>query len=233
MLHIPLFRLSALVFLLLGTTACMTATRGTSAEFYIITEPPGASVVTNLQTKENRKARRADSSIPVEYHRCEETPCSFEVSRRDEFELWIELDGYHKSAACIESEVQLLPTSAAAAQAGAGIGGSQVIVATAAPTTISGAFSTALWAGTAATAGLASATVDTTTGAILGPTPNPLAVELLRIGEEPPAMRHEISPRADMSKINQPDAHAIELEKRELERAKRCVAKLKTVTPPE
>lgn len=233
MLEKPLVRLSALACLVLGTSACMTATRGTSAEFYIITEPPGASVITNLQSKDNRRARRADPNLAIEYHRCEETPCSFEVSRWDEFELWIELEGYYKSAACIESEVQLLPTSAAAAQAGAGIGGSQVIVATATPTTISGAFGTALWAGTAATAGLASATLDTATGAIRGPTPNPLQVELLRLGNEPPAMRHEISPRADMSKVNEPDAHAIELDKRELERAKRCVAKLKTVTPPE
>lgn len=233
MTHTKIIRLTGLALLLAGTTACMTATRGTSAEFYVLTEPPGATVVTNLQTKENRKARKADYTLPVEYHRCEETPCSFEVSRRDEFELWIEMDGYHRSAACIESEVQLLPTAAVGAQVGAGYGGANVIAATATPTSIGGFLNTAMWAGTAATAGLASATVDTATGAILGPTPNPLQVQLLPVGEEPPAMRHEISKQVDRDKINEPDAYAIELEKREFERAKRCVAKLKEVSPPE
>lgn len=226
-------RLGALAILLASSTACMTATRGTSAEFYVLTEPAGATVVTNLQTKDNRKARKADPNLPIEYHRCEATPCTFEVSRRAEFEIWIDKDGYHKSAACIESDVQLLPTSAAAAQAGAGISGSQVIVATATPTTISGTVGTALWAGTVATAGLASATVDTATGAILGPTPNPLQVELLPVGEEPPAMRHKISSQVDPDSVNEPDAYTIELKEREFERAKRCVAKLKEVSPPE
>lgn len=208
-------------------SGCMTATRGTSADLNILTEPPGAKVVTNLETPASKKARRQNKSLDPVHYGCETTPCMISVSRRADFIVWMELEGYHRTAACIESDLQLMPSAAAAGQAGAGYAGGSAIVATAAPTTVGGFLGTALWASTAVTAGLASATIDSATGAILGPTPNPLAVTLMPKDETPPAMRHEISKRADPSKINEPDAHAIEIKKREFERAQRCVANLK------
>lgn len=217
----------SLVATSLVLSGCMTAVRGTSADLHILTEPPGAKVVTNLETPESKKARRQDKSLEAAYYGCETTPCMINVSRRADFIVWMELEGYHRTAACIESDVQLLPTAAAGGQAGAGYAGGSAIVATATPTTINGLLGTALWAGTALTAGVTSATIDTASGAILGPTPNPLAVTLMPKDETPPAMRHKISRKADRSKINAPDAHAIEIKKREYERAQRCVASLK------
>ena len=227
-------RLTALSAIALGLSSlslagCMTATRGTSADFYILTEPPGAKVVTNLETKESKQARKADPSLEPVFHGCAATPCEMNVSRRSNFIAWIEKEGYKRTAACIESNVQLAPTAASLSQAAAGIGTGQAVVATSTISTIPGFIGTAMWASAAVGAGITSATVDTATGAILGPSPNPLAVELMPIGEDAPAIRHRVSNQVDRATINQPDAHTIEVRKNEYERAQRCVAKLQEI----
>ena len=96
---------------LAALSACATVTRGPNVDFNVVTEPAGAKVTTNLLTPDSRRdfarferdgGMDAASFSPV-YFGCEATPCSFEVSRRSEFDVTIERDGYHPVTVSVQS----------------------------------------------------------------------------------------------------------------------------------
>ena len=95
----------------LSMTACATAVRGTHTEFSVATEPPGATVTTDLVTdaskREILRLKRTkeynEETFEPEYYSCSATPCSFNVSRRSEFVVTVDLDGYHPAKVHVTS----------------------------------------------------------------------------------------------------------------------------------
>lgn len=81
------YKLLPVLAVALMTTACATVTRGTTDEFIVETSPPGAQVSTTNNFS------------------CDATPCTFEVSRKDEFDVTISKEGYETSVHSIVSEV--------------------------------------------------------------------------------------------------------------------------------
>lgn len=69
-------RALALVGVALSLPACATITRGSSQEFTVESTPPGARVSTSNGFQ------------------CDATPCTFRMSRKDEFRATVSLDGY-------------------------------------------------------------------------------------------------------------------------------------------
>ena len=95
----------------LSMSACATAIRGTTTEFSVATEPSGASVTTDLETFASRqntmRLKRSgdydEATAEPEFYTCAPTPCSFEVSRRSEFLVTVNLDGYHPATVQVTS----------------------------------------------------------------------------------------------------------------------------------
>ncbi|MCA0399572.1 MAG: PEGA domain-containing protein [Proteobacteria bacterium] len=71
---------------LLALGACATATRGTTNQIQINSEPPGASVTTSLNQQ------------------CT-TPCTITVSRKDEFSVVFSLPGYEDQTIAVKTQV--------------------------------------------------------------------------------------------------------------------------------
>ncbi len=81
--------------------------RGPNVDFHVITNPPGATVTTDLMTPESRReSERLQylvrtgvlddvGDVDVVHYACESTPCEFELSRRSNFTLVVEREGYH------------------------------------------------------------------------------------------------------------------------------------------
>lgn len=65
---------------------CGTITRGTTEQLQILSEPPGAEARTSLG------------------HQCE-TPCTITISRKDEFNVSIEKDGFQRAQVPVITEV--------------------------------------------------------------------------------------------------------------------------------
>ena len=173
----------------LSLGGCATAVRGTSVDFMVATDPSGARVTTDLETRESRSARKANPDLAPVYYGCDVTPCAFEVSRRSNFIVTIEKDGFHTGLMDVESNVDLLGTAATQ-------GGNYV-------TTTAGTAYALSTVGTSGGlfAGLASFTqiivtggavlvgtvaVDVSSGALLGLDPNPLNVQLIPEDEPVP-----------------------------------------------
>ena len=195
--------LSVIAMLLLP--ACATVIRGPNVEFNVVTEPPGASVTTDLKTGEmlehERRNRRLvkysyldESEVtPVveDYHGCEPTPCKMQISRRSEFLATITLPGYHPMTVDITSgfgkgEPTKATGGAIISAAGGYVLAQTVISATLTPwvaiTGLGGVGSGV--AGSAATTaatgvGVSFLMVDVISGAMLDVRPNPLVVILV------------------------------------------------------
>ena len=176
---------------LLLTSACATVARGPNADMVVDTEPPGATVTTDLPAKGKLAAGRG----------CAPTPCTFEVPRRAKFLMTVEREGYEPYEVGVIStrhKESLDANLRGAGGMGAGMG--MAIGATGAAygfggTTVIAAGAVAA-ASVAAGVGLISLGVDGATGALLNPNPNPVFIELapegVEVAEDPTVERLRI-----------------------------------------
>ncbi len=184
-----------------AVTGCATARRGVSSNFTVITTPPGATVLTSVETIESRKqydwrVRKAalqTGDLPdFKYYKCEPTPCSMNIPRRREFSMLITKDGYKPVVATPDrmhnkkaAKLAKLQTGVSATTAVATAGG---VTAAANTTMAAGAFIS----GGAAAAAVAivvagpalivmgsAAEADQRTGAKYDFVPNPMSVTLV------------------------------------------------------
>lgn len=204
---------------LLTVSGCATVIRGTKDKFVVITEPEGASVTTDLLTPGSKKAVRkyeramerlkAGAEAPPEpelvYFACEPTPCDFKVSRKSEFSVTIEKEGYHSATVEVTSGFgKKGPTTSAGGAAVSATGA--YVVSYSVFSTVSTMFSTLLTLGasTSNTGVSAAATgvslgfgavligVDLVSGAMLDLRPNPLVLILVPIDQPRPDDQTEI-----------------------------------------
>ena len=115
------------VTLALWLPACATAIRGPNVGFHVITNPPGATVTTDLMTPESRReSERLQylvrtgvlddvGDVDVVHYACESTPCEFELSRRSNFTLVVEREGYHTATVEVTSGFGRVGTASATA----------------------------------------------------------------------------------------------------------------------
>lgn len=185
--------------------ACATAIRGPNVDFHIVTDPPGATATTDLETPESRRALRrfearqdrgeledGDSHIAA-YYSCAPTPCSFEVSRRAEFTLTVENEGYHTATVEVTSGFGRGGAGSSAAGAAATATGAYVVsygvmsaassiiasVLTLGTTTASSTGAASVATVGAAGVGILAIGVDLASGAMLDLRPNPVGLILI------------------------------------------------------
>lgn len=200
---------SVLNVLALGTAlslpACATALRGPNVDFQVVTDPPGASVTTDLVTHDTRREidrqkelvrlgfRDEIGEIDREYRGCEATPCTLKLARRSNFTATIELEGYHPATVEVTSGfgrggAARGAVGTAAAATGAYIVAYNAVHLVGSVVTLGMASTGAVAssaAGSAATGvGVAFLGVDVLTGAMLDLQPNPLV--LVMIPEDQP-----------------------------------------------
>lgn len=200
---------TALKFLAVGVAlslpACATALRGPNVDFQVVTDPPGASVTTDLTTYETRREidRRKElvrlgfqdeiGEINMGYFGCEATPCTLKLARRSNFTATIELEGYHPATVEVTSGFGQGGATRGAAGTAAAATGAYIVaynavhlvgsVATLGLASTGAVASSA--AGSAATGvGVAFLGVDVLTGAMLDLQPNPLV--LVMVPEDQP-----------------------------------------------
>lgn len=183
--------------------SCATVIRGPNTDFQVASEPPGATVTTDLLTRDSqREFDRIDptdvealAAFQGETYGCDATPCSFEVSRRSEFQVTITLQGYHPVVVDITSGFG--SDGSGASVAGGAVVATGAYIATtslaaslsATVTTIAsfGTITSGASAGSFATAGAAAGLVfggamigvDLASGAMLNLQPNPLILILI------------------------------------------------------
>ncbi|MEL6665888.1 MAG: hypothetical protein AAFQ24_07105 [Pseudomonadota bacterium] len=204
--HLDLIRFSrtARQFALTAAAAwtlagCATLIRGPNTDFNVVTEPPGASVTTNLEVV------KWDRSDP-EYHSCSATPCAFEISRKSEFEVVVTLEGYHPATVQVTSGFGRGGAQSSAAGAVTGATGAYIVSYSLISSTASAlsAVATAGMSSSAASAGAGSAAatgaagigvlflgVDLVSGAMLDLRPNPLALVMIPIDQPLPEIGDE------------------------------------------
>jgi|GEM_PF-1564607 len=159
-------------------SACATVARGSNADMVIDTEPPGATVTTDLPAKGRREAGRG----------CAPTPCEFKVPRKADFLMTISKDGYEPVEIGVISrrhKESLEANLAGSGATGLGVGGglAGAFIATGG---LTGIMTTGeILAAGAAVGGIVtvgiggvSLGVDAATGALMSPNPNPIFVEL-------------------------------------------------------
>lgn len=196
-----LARAAAIGATALAVSGCATALRGTKTDFIIATEPAGATVKTDLETKKSKREKRQQRYVPAtlstyepEYYGCAPTPCKFKVSRNSEFTVTITMEGYHPATIQVKNKFGGGKTSAAGAAAtttGAYLASYAVIssatyMATSLVSALTFGATTATNAGAAAAAttvaggvGIIMLGVDLASGAMLDLYPNPAMLILI------------------------------------------------------
>ena len=81
-----LFRAASALLLCAGMGACATVTRGTSTRFNVTSEPPGAEVHASNGSN------------------CQTTPCTFRLSRKDDFDVTVSKPGYQTQTVHVRSK---------------------------------------------------------------------------------------------------------------------------------
>jgi hypothetical protein len=165
-------------------SACATVTRGPNADMVIDTEPPGATVTTDLPAKGKREAGRG----------CAPTPCDFEVPRKADFLMTISKPGFEPMEIGVISRghkeslrANLTGSGATGLTVGTGLGvaliggGIGEAVFTTGEALALGATAGGILAGGV---GLVSLGVDATSGALKSPNPNPVFIEMAPEGAE-------------------------------------------------
>ncbi|MEL6414968.1 MAG: hypothetical protein AAFQ15_08525 [Pseudomonadota bacterium] len=190
----PLSKVLVIAITSLLLSGCATLIRGPNTEFKVITEPAGAAVQTDL------KIPRWNQTEP-EFYGCSKTPCSFEISRKSNFTVFVTLDGFHPAAIEIDSGFGRGGPRSSATGTLAGATGAYVLSysmisgaasALSAATTIGMSSSAAsTGAGSAAAAGAAGVGVfllgvDLVSGAMLDLRPNPLVLILVPVDQPLP-----------------------------------------------
>jgi hypothetical protein len=75
-----------IMILVVSTSGCATVTRGTDEQIQILSDPSGARVTTSL----------SNSCV---------TPCTIQVSRKDEFTVVYELEGYERQEVSVKTQI--------------------------------------------------------------------------------------------------------------------------------
>lgn len=202
---------------LVAVSGCATVVRGTKDKFVVITEPAGAVVTTDLMTPKSKKAFRAYEKQldylraeflvkpELEFFECDATPCDFKISRRSEFTVTIEKEGYHTATIEVTSGFGKKGRNVTAGGAAVTASGAYVVtyaVGTALIETLSAVVTlgtatsnagvSAAATGASAGLGLTMIGVDLMSGAMLDLRPNPLVVILVPLDQENPGEQSEI-----------------------------------------
>lgn len=163
-------------------SGCATVSRGTHTKMIIDTDPIGARVITDKELSSSQRARKKNPDLKAEYYGCPSTPCEIKISRRSEFLMTIQKEGYEDVEIGIDSGLHKESLNAdLAGSAGIGVTLGVATGALAGGLT-GGGIATGVAAGAAgiATGGLlvVSVGVDAATGALLNLRPNPIALTL-------------------------------------------------------
>lgn len=195
-------------------SGCATLARGPNVDMVVDTQPPGAVVATDLETKQSRKLRKNNPDAEPMYYGCPATPCEFEISRRSEFIMTISTEGHEPVKLGVDHSLHkeslnanLAGSAGTGVLAGAGVGAITAALA-------SGGYMTggAAVAGTAAAAatvaggvGLISIGVDAASGAMQNLNPNPIFLVLPPKGktfEPDPKVEEILEKRRQRNKIS-------------------------------
>jgi len=177
-----------LIFLLCWTlSGCATIARGSNVDMVVDTEPQGAVVTTDLETKKSVRARLSDPSMKPEYYGCPATPCEFEMSRRSEFIMTINHPGYEPVEIGVDHSLHkeslnanVAGSTGAGVVAGATMGLAGASFASAGLATSGAVVGATAIAAASVTAGFAviGIGVDSATGAMQNLNPNPVFLVL-------------------------------------------------------
>lgn len=177
------------LFCLLSLSACATVSKGTYERVLFETTPPGARVVTEVETTASKSARRKDPTRAPEYFSCEPTPCEIRLHKRTNTIATVSAPGMEPLEFAITSGPSrraLAPniTGGLATGAAAGAMGVAVTTSLGASTAASiGAFAgPAGWV--ALSVGGSLLAVDAVTGAGQTLSPNPLHIRMVPKGTE-------------------------------------------------
>ena len=177
------------LFLLTHLSACATVSKGTHERVLFETMPPGAKVVTEVETKASKTARRKNPDLPADFYSCEPTPCEIRLSRRTNTVATLTYPNMETLQFAITSGPSarnLAPNVTGGIATGVAGGSLGVAVVTGFGASPASALSVV--AGPAALMALSvggtMATVDLISGAGLRLSPNPLSIEMVPKGTE-------------------------------------------------
>lgn len=167
---------------LLALAGCATMVRGTTEDFRVATTPPGASVTTTLPDGEGG------------FRGCAPTPCSVEVPRRSEFIARIALPDHQTLRVAVRSGGDREAVGLATLGTSASVGGTGATAGAMASGYLS-ALAAPFYASLAGIVMTPIVFTDASTGALSAVSPNPVDVELPRLGEGVEPQRY-IDPEA-------------------------------------
>jgi len=177
------------LFLLTHLSACATVSKGTHERVLFETMPPGAKVVTEVETKASKTARRKNPDLTPDFYSCEPTPCEIRLSRRTNTVATLTYPNMETLQFAITSGPSarnLAPNVTGGIATGVAGGSLGVAVVTGFGASTASALSVV--AGPAALMALSvggtMATVDLISGAGLRLSPNPLSIEMVPKGTE-------------------------------------------------
>lgn len=185
---ICLYRL-CLLLALISLSACATVSKGTHERVRFETTPPGARVVTEVETPASQSSRKRNPEKAKEFYSCEPTPCEIKLSRRINTIATLTYPDMEPLEFAITSGASarnLAPNVTGSAATGVAVGSLGVAIGTGFGA--SAATSLAVIAGPAAIlavgVGGSMALVDLASGAGLQLSPNPLIVTMVPKGTE-------------------------------------------------
>ena len=177
------------LFSIMQLAACATVSKGTHERVLFETTPPGARVVTEVETKASQSARRKNPDLAAEYYSCDPTPCEIKLSRRTNTVATLtypDMEPLQFAITSGPSVRNLAPNVTGGIATGLAGGSLSVAIATGFGASTAGALS--MVAGPAGlmalTVGGTMAAVDLMSGAGLRLSPNPLSIQLVPKGTE-------------------------------------------------
>ena len=166
---------------------CATVARGSNTKMVVDTQPQGAKVYTDLETKESRRLRKSDPDLDAVFYGCPATPCEFKMPRRSLFIMTIDHPDHDPIQVGVDHSLHKESLNANLAGstgtgAAVGVGAASFVAAIGGTGAIGTSAGAAVIAGSAAVAtagvGAVSLGVDAATGALLNLNPNPVFIAL-------------------------------------------------------
>ena len=178
----------AILLCLLTLSACATVSKGTHERVLFETVPPGAAVVTEIETTASKAARKKDPDTVPEYFSCAPTPCEIKLSRRTNTIATLSYPGMEPLEFAITSGASrrnLAPNATGGVAAGATVAAAGAAInATVGGAAVSAGALVAPVAAAVAVVGGSMALIDVASGAGLKLSPNPLSVTMVPKGTE-------------------------------------------------
>ncbi len=187
---------------------CATVARGSNTKMVVDTQPQGAKVTTDLETKDSRRMRKSDPDRAAIFYGCPATPCEFKMPRRSLFIMTIDHPDHDPIRVGVDHSLHkeslnanLAGSAGTGAAVGVGVGALGASLASAGYISSGTAAAGAGMAMATVTAGVAgiSLGVDAATGALLNLNPNPVFIALPPKGtpiEEDPKIQVVLEKRA-------------------------------------